>query len=196
MFGVFSLYPKRVSAWRSLAATHLQFHPSRRARAPPLNCFLSGSLLGFLEQMHSSSWVAGLYASSVIGTAIAAAAIYGVSSTLGFSLPVIPLYGCFGGIFGLLVAFGVLYGDMEFLLFFPSASRLATWPSSMASSPLPCCSAQQGMYAFRAAGRRAGRAAVHPPRSAAGNLLCFQRAVVRPAQPLLPLEAPPRRTQV
>jgi hypothetical protein len=28
------------------------------------------------------------------------------------------LYGCFGGIFGLLVAIGLLYGETEFLLFF------------------------------------------------------------------------------
>jgi len=74
-------------------------------------------LAGFLEQMHSPSWVAGLFGSSVIGTALGAAAIFAASSTFGFSLPLIPLYGCFGGIFGLLVAFGVLYGDMEFMLF-------------------------------------------------------------------------------
>ena len=29
----------------------------------------------------------------------------------------IPLYGCFGGIFGLLVAIGTLYGDVQFMLF-------------------------------------------------------------------------------
>jgi len=75
-------------------------------------------LAGFLEQMHSESWVLGLYATSVLGTAAAAMAIYAVSGTLGLPLTTIPLYGCFGGIFGLLVAIGTLYGDMEFLLFF------------------------------------------------------------------------------
>jgi len=29
-----------------------------------------------------------------------------------------PLYGCFGGIFGLLMAIGILYGDVEFQMFF------------------------------------------------------------------------------
>ena len=29
----------------------------------------------------------------------------------------VPLYGCFGGIFGLLVAIGLLYGDVQFMLF-------------------------------------------------------------------------------
>ncbi len=75
-------------------------------------------LAGFLEQLHSQSWVLGLYAASVVGASAAAIAIYAVSGTLGLTLPATPLYGCFGGIFGLLVAIGVLYGDMEFLLFF------------------------------------------------------------------------------
>jgi membrane associated rhomboid family serine protease len=73
-------------------------------------------MAGFLEQMHSPSWVMGLYASSVLGTAAAATAIYAGSGVLGYSLPVIGLAGCFGGIFGLLIAIGVLYGEMEFLL--------------------------------------------------------------------------------
>jgi hypothetical protein len=74
-------------------------------------------LAGFLEQLHTPNWVLGLYGSSVLGTAIAATAIYAGSATLGYALPEIPLLGCFGGIFGLLIAIGVLYGDMEFLLF-------------------------------------------------------------------------------
>ena len=75
-------------------------------------------MAGFLEQMHRESWVLGLYAASVLGTAAAALAIYAVSGTLGFGAPEVSLSGCFGGIFGMLVAIGVLYGDMEFLLFF------------------------------------------------------------------------------
>jgi membrane associated rhomboid family serine protease len=75
-------------------------------------------MAGFLESLHTSSWVAGLYAASILGTAAAATAIYAASGMLGHSLAEFPLSGCFGGIFGLLVAIGVLYGDMEFLLFF------------------------------------------------------------------------------
>ena len=75
-------------------------------------------MAGFLEQMHSENWVLGLYGAAVLGTAAAALAIYAVSATLGLGAPEVSLSGCFGGIFGMLVAIGVLHGDMEFLLFF------------------------------------------------------------------------------
>lgn len=75
-------------------------------------------LAGFLESFHNANWIWWLYAVSVLGTAAAALAIYAVSGTFGWVLPAIPLWGCFGGIFGLLAAIGVLYGDTEFLMFF------------------------------------------------------------------------------
>jgi membrane associated rhomboid family serine protease len=76
-------------------------------------------LAGFLENFHNANWVMGLYAISVLGTAAAALALYAVSSTLAPSLLANPieLYGCFGGIFGLLAAIGLLYGDTQFMLF-------------------------------------------------------------------------------
>jgi membrane associated rhomboid family serine protease len=74
-------------------------------------------LLGFLEGIHGANWVMCLYAVSVLGTAVAGLAIFAVQGTLGFALLPLPLYGCFGGIFGLLVAIAVLYGDMQFTLF-------------------------------------------------------------------------------
>jgi membrane associated rhomboid family serine protease len=76
-------------------------------------------LAGFLESFHNANWVASLYAVSVLGTAAAALALYAVSSTLAPSLAAnpIPLFGCFGGIFGLLAAIGLLYGDVQFMLF-------------------------------------------------------------------------------
>jgi len=75
-------------------------------------------LAGFLEmQGHGPSWVIGLFAVSVLGTAAAALAIYIVGSTLGFAAGNSPLYGCFGGIFGLLAVIGMLYGDVQFMLF-------------------------------------------------------------------------------
>ena len=58
-------------------------------------------LAGFLENLHTSSWITGLFVASVLGTAAAAIVIYAVSGTLGLTLVEIPLYGCFGGIFGL-----------------------------------------------------------------------------------------------
>ncbi len=76
-------------------------------------------LLGFLEQYRDSSWLTGLYASSVLGTALTAAATYDIADRLGRGvLPSSQLFGCFGGIFGLLVAIGVLYGDTEFMMMF------------------------------------------------------------------------------
>ena len=74
-------------------------------------------LAGFLENFHESSWVLGLYSAAVLGTALAAIAIYAGSGVLGYALPLNPLAGSFGGIFGMLVAIGILYGDTEFMLF-------------------------------------------------------------------------------
>jgi membrane associated rhomboid family serine protease len=76
-------------------------------------------LAGFLEGFHDAGWVMSLYAVSVLGTAAAALALYAVSSTLAPSIIANPvaLYGCFGGIFGLLAAIGLLYGDTQFMMF-------------------------------------------------------------------------------
>jgi membrane associated rhomboid family serine protease len=74
-------------------------------------------LAGFLENFHSSNWVMNLYIVSVLGTALAAALIYISSQAMGFALPQVPLYGSFGGNFGLLAAIGLLYGDTQFMLF-------------------------------------------------------------------------------
>jgi membrane associated rhomboid family serine protease len=74
-------------------------------------------LAGFLESFHSRDWVLGLYGTSVIFTALAGILIYAGSRIFNYSLPSVPLYGSFGGIFGMLVVIGVLYGDTEFMLF-------------------------------------------------------------------------------
>lgn len=65
----------------------------------------------FLEEMYGPRWLAQIYFFSVLGAGLAAVLL---SVPLnGFVL----LTGAFGGIFGLLVAFGVLHGDMEFMMF-------------------------------------------------------------------------------
>jgi membrane associated rhomboid family serine protease len=74
-------------------------------------------IAGFLENYHKPGWVTGLYAVSVLGTAAAATAIALCGHSLGYSITGSPLTGCFGGIFGLLVAIGALYGDTQFMLF-------------------------------------------------------------------------------
>jgi membrane associated rhomboid family serine protease len=105
-------------------------------------------LAGFLENLHPSSWIIGLFAASVLGTAAAAIAIYAVSGTLGLSLLDIPLYGCFGGIFGMLVAIGTLYGDMEFLLFFTIGIKARYLAALYGLISIAMLFSQQRMYAF------------------------------------------------
>jgi membrane associated rhomboid family serine protease len=105
-------------------------------------------LAGFLEQMHSSAWVNGLYAVSVLGAALAATAIYACGIPLGYALPLISLTGCFGGIFGLLAAIGTLYGDMEFLLFFTIGIKARYLVAIYALISIAMLFSEQRMYAF------------------------------------------------
>jgi membrane associated rhomboid family serine protease len=105
-------------------------------------------LSGFLEQLHTSSWIMGLYAASVLGTAAAAVIIFAVSGTMGVVLLEIPLYGCFGGIFGMLVAIGTLYGDMEFLLFFTIGIKARYMAALYGLISIAMLFGQQRMYAF------------------------------------------------
>ena len=92
-------------------------------------CFLHGGLLGtalellsiwflgaFLEANHGSRWVAELYFAAVVGAGLTAVGLALATAQSG-GLFTAGLVGAFGGIFGLLVAFGVLYGDLQFTLF-------------------------------------------------------------------------------
>jgi membrane associated rhomboid family serine protease len=107
-------------------------------------------LAGFLENFHSANWVLWLYAVSVLGTAAAALALYVVAGTLAPSLAglPIPFYGCFGGIFGLLTAIGVLYGDTEFLLFFVVGIKARYLALIYALIAIAMLFSQQRLYAF------------------------------------------------
>ncbi len=73
----------------------------------------------FLESNHGPRWVGELYFVSVFGaglTAVLLAAITERSAGLGLEAG-IAFTGAFGGIFGLLIVFAVLYGDLQFTLF-------------------------------------------------------------------------------
>jgi membrane associated rhomboid family serine protease len=105
-------------------------------------------LAGFLEAYHSDTWVMGLYGFSVLGTAIAALAIYAVSAPMNYALLQTPLYGCFGGIFGLLVAIGILYGDVQFLLFFTIGIKARYMVAIYALIAIAMMFGEQRMYAF------------------------------------------------
>jgi membrane associated rhomboid family serine protease len=107
-------------------------------------------LAGFLESFHEAGWVTGLYAVSVLGTAAAALVLYLVSKTLAPSLltNASPLFGCFGGIFGLLVAIGVLYGDMQFLMFFVIGIKARYMAIIYALVAIAMLFGEERMYAF------------------------------------------------
>jgi membrane associated rhomboid family serine protease len=105
-------------------------------------------LAGFLEGTHSAHWVTGLYATSVLGTSAAAIAIYVCSRALGLPLAAAPLYGCFGGIFGLLVAIGALYGDVEFLMFFVIGIKARYLVAIYALVAVAMVFGEQRLYAF------------------------------------------------
>ncbi len=78
-----------------------------------LTLWFTGSLL---ESSYGGRWVAELYGVSVIGGALVAAA---VSFTRIFGLhPASAAVGPRAGIFGLLIAIAMLFGDQEFLLWF------------------------------------------------------------------------------
>ncbi len=117
-------------------------------------------LAGFLESAHSSSWITGLYVASVLGTAAAATALYVVGRTLWPALDEVPLYGCFGGIFGLLVAIGVLYGDVQFMLFpLPIGIKARYLAAIYALVTIAMLFGQQRIVRLFPVGRSAGRAA-------------------------------------
>jgi hypothetical protein len=132
--------------WQPL--TYSFIHPPGAIIGTALELVSLWFMAGFLEQMHTPSWVTGLYASSVLGTAGAALAIYAVSGTLGATQDPAPLYGCFGGIFGMLVAIGVLYGDMEFLLFFTIGIKARHMAMLYGLITIAMLFTQQRMYAF------------------------------------------------
>ena len=66
----------------------------------------------FLEDQHGSRWLGEIFFASVLGSALAGLALAAGTHSMGTLI-----YGCWGGIFGLLIAFGVLYADMEFMMF-------------------------------------------------------------------------------
>ena len=106
-------------------------------------------MAGFLESGHSSNWVMNLYAVSVLGTAAAATALYAISGGLRHPVEQVALSGCFGGIFGLLVAIGILYGDLQFMLFpLPIGIKARYLVAIYALVSIAMLFGQQRMYAF------------------------------------------------
>lgn len=105
-------------------------------------------LASFLEQSRTSNWVLGLYAAAVLGTALSAGALYLVGGRMGMLTPEIPIYGCMGGVFGLLIAIGVLYGDTQFLLFFAIGIKARYMAAIYALITFAMLFGENRMYAF------------------------------------------------
>ncbi len=78
-----------------------------------LTLWFIGSLL---EPSFGGRWLGELYASSVIGGALLASAI-SFTHILGLR-PDVAAAGAWSGIFGLLIAIAMIFGDQEFLLWF------------------------------------------------------------------------------
>jgi len=120
----------------------------------------------------------------VLGTALGATALY----AMGLARWRCALAGCYGGIFGLLVAIGTLYGDVQFMLFpLPMGIKARYLAAIYALVTVAMLFGQQRMYALRSWAER-WRAVLHPAGPAPRHHLPVQRAVVRGAQPLLSLE--------
>jgi len=78
-----------------------------------LTLWFMGALL---EGAYGARWVTELYFTSVVGGAVVASAI---TFTHVFGLqPMVAAVGAWSGIFGVMVAIGVLFGEQEFLLMF------------------------------------------------------------------------------
>jgi membrane associated rhomboid family serine protease len=66
----------------------------------------------FLEDQHGARWLGEIFFASVLGGGLA-----GVALAAAVHVPNFLIYGCWAGITGLMVAFGVLYADMQFMMF-------------------------------------------------------------------------------
>jgi membrane associated rhomboid family serine protease len=118
-----------------------------------LNLLCLWFFAGFLENYHTSSWVTGIYAISVLGTAATATAIFAAAPMLGFRTAMPQLTGCSGGIFGLLVAIGFLHGDVQFMLFpLPINVKARHLAAIFAVIYLAMVFGQQSVYAFAVLG--------------------------------------------
>ena len=132
--------------WQPL--TYSFIHPPGALLSTAFELLSLWFLASFLETGRGANWMMGLYTSAVIGTALSAAALAVVSERLGHPIDEVPLYGCMGGIFGLLIAIGVLYGDMEFLLFFTIGIKARYLAAIYALISFAMLFGQNRMYAF------------------------------------------------
>ncbi len=130
--------------WQPL--TYSLVHPSiLGALLDLLSIWFLGSIL---EAGRGPRWLTWLYIVSVLGTAVAALAIHVVLGLFGAPAGEVQLVGCLGGVFGMLVAVGILHGDVEFLLLFVIGIKAKYLASIYALVALALLFGQQRVYAF------------------------------------------------
>ena len=127
-----------------------------------LSCFRSGSWPAFSRACTATAGSSGLYAASVLGTALAAVLSTSLrhgarpSAGAGSALRLLRRH------LRMLVAIGILYGDMEFLIFFTIGIKARYLAIIYGLIAIAMLFGQQRMYAFAATGRSAGGLALHP----------------------------------
>jgi membrane associated rhomboid family serine protease len=134
--------------WQPLTYSFVHAPPSILGTA--LELLALWFMAGFLEmQGNRSSWILGLYATSVLATAASALVVYVVANSVGHSLGPVYISGTFGAIFAMIVVIGIRYGEMQFLLFpLPigiKAKHLAVIITIIAVAML---FTSEGLYAF------------------------------------------------
>ena len=112
--GLLALDPADVvhRGWIWQLLTYCIIHPGAAILGTAFELLSLWFLGSMLEGMNGARWLAELFFVSVFGSGVVAVAIWLAAPGSGSAL-----YGCFGGIFGLLIAIGVLYGDMPFMMF-------------------------------------------------------------------------------
>lgn len=105
-------------------------------------------LCGFLESMHGARWLMWLYVVSVLGAAATAIVIFAIGMAAGYPPPIISIYGCMGGIFGMLVAIGLLHGDTQFQLMFVLGVKAKYMAIIYALLAVAMTFSEYRMYAF------------------------------------------------
>ena len=147
--GLFPPNVLRGELWQ--VVTYSFVHPGfRGALWDLLSLWMIG---GLLESYHGGRWLNGLYAASVLGTAVAALGLYAAGATGGGAGAVT---GCLGGTFGLLVAVGLLHGDLEFLLLFVVRVKAKYLATIYVLVVLAMLFGEQKFYAFAWLGGAAG----------------------------------------
>ena len=120
-----------VHGWLWQPLTYSFVHPPSALLGTAFELLSLWFLAGFLENLHTPSWVMGLYVWSVLGTAAAAAALYAAGHALGYSIEQI-----------------ALYGNMEFLLFFTIGIKAKYLVPIYGLISIAMLFGQQKMYAF------------------------------------------------